>query len=150
MTVTNRLTLRAILGITPLLAQAQTPLELFEKNARPVFVDKGQACHNARLKSGGLDLSSREGIQLAKEGGFFGSPTDPDKSLILQALGYEGRIKMPPQGKLPPGKIAGMKECLAAGAAVPVATGTQTSAESSTGLRPVALRGLITDADKKF
>ena len=54
----------------PLLAQSG--IDLFEKNARPVFAGKCQGCHNAKLKSGGLDLSSTEGIKEAAAGGFFG------------------------------------------------------------------------------
>ncbi len=151
MTFSTRLILPALLTTFPLLAQNQTSTEFFEKNARPLFVEKCQGCHNAKIKSGGLDLSSPEGFQQAKEGGFFGASTDPEKSLLVQALGYEGRIKMPPQGKLSAEKIAGVKEWLATGAAIPTATGTETTAvETPTSLRPVALRGLITEADKKF
>lgn len=32
--------------------------ELFEKKVRPVLVEHRQACHNEKLKSGGLDLTS--------------------------------------------------------------------------------------------
>ena len=67
-------------------------VEIFEKNARPLFVEACQSCHNQKLKSGGLDLSSVEGMKEAAAGGFFGSAAEPDKSLILQALSYEGRV----------------------------------------------------------
>ena len=75
------------------LAQAQTPaqLELFEKNARPLFVAKCQGCHNAKVKTGGLDLSSPEGIKQAAAASFFGNPGEPDKSVLLQALSYGSR-----------------------------------------------------------
>ena len=131
---------------------AQTPIELFEKHARPLFVTKCQGCHNQKLKSGGLDLTSAEGLQEAKTGGFFGNAGDPQKSMLMEALSYEGRIKMPPQGKLPPEKLSDLRAWLSAGAAIPAAVPVTTTAtaESSTGLRPVALRGQITEADKKF
>ena len=50
-------------------AQAQTPaqLEVFEKNARPLFATKCQGCHNSKLKSGGLDLSSPDALKEAAE-----------------------------------------------------------------------------------
>ncbi len=125
--------------------------ELFEKNARPLFVEKCQVCHNAKLKSGGIDFSSTEGIRQAAAAGFFGSAAEPDKGPLLQALGYESRIKMPPQGKLPAERIAGIREWLASGAAVPGGgTDAPSTETSSTGLRPVAIRGIITDADKNF
>ena len=134
-------------------AIAQTPaqLEIFEKNARPLFADKCQGCHNEKLKSGGLDFSSADGIRQAGANGIFGVAADPDKSPILQALGYEARIKMPPQGKLPDGTIAAVREWIAAGAPVPAAAGGAAGVEtSSTGLRPVAIRGVITEADRNF
>jgi cytochrome c553 len=124
--------------------------ELFEKYARPLFVEKCQACHNGKLKSGGIDFSTVEGMHAAAQAGFFGAPSDPDKSPLLQALAYESRVKMPPQGKLPADRIAGIREWLAAGATLPAATATSSATESSTGLRPVAIRGVITEADKQF
>ena len=129
-------------------AQTAAQIELFEKNARPLFAEKCQGCHNAKLKSGGIDLSSTEGIKEAASTGIFGSANEPEKSAILQALGYESRVKMPPQGKLPAETISSIREWVAAGAPVP---GPAPAADtSSTGLRPVALRGQITDADKQF
>jgi len=138
-------------------ANAQTPaasdqlqMALFEKNARPVFVQKCQMCHNAKLRSGGFDLSSPEGIKEAASIGIFGKPSDPAASPILRALSYENQIKMPPQGKLPAETIAAIKEWVAAGAPSPAATITAGNSLAGTGVRPVALRGVITDADKNF
>ena len=78
--------------------QAQTPpqVELFEKNARPLFSSKCQGCHNAKLKSGGLDFSSPEAIKEAASLGIFGKPSAPQESVLLRALSYENQIKMPP------------------------------------------------------
>jgi hypothetical protein len=93
-------------------AKAQTPeqLELFEKNARPLFAEKCQGCHNATLKSGGIDFTSPGSIKEAASMGIFGNPAEPGKSVIIQALSYEGQIKMPPQGKLPAETIAAVRE----------------------------------------
>ena len=124
-------------------------LEVFEKNARPLFVETCQSCHNQKLKSGGLDLSSVEGMKEAAAGGFFGTAAEPDNSLILKALSYEGRVKMPPQGKLPPEKIAAIREWVMAGAPLPAAPSTS-AVETSTSVRPVAIRGVITEADKNY
>jgi mono/diheme cytochrome c family protein len=126
------LSVAAALAASSLPLSAQTPeqLEMFEKNVRPVFAENCQGCHNAKLKSGGLDLSSAEGLKEAAAAGFFGTAAEPDKSLILEALGYEGRIKMPPPGKLPGEKIAAIRGWVAAGAPTPAA------AESSTGSAP--------------
>ena len=139
-----------VLAISSLLVRAQTPaqVELFEKNARPVFVGQCQGCHNANLKSGGFDLSSPEGMKEAAASGIFGTATEPEKSPILQALSYENRVKMPPQGKLQAEAISAVREWVAAGAPIPASS--PDSSTSGTGLRPVAIRGIITDADRNF
>ncbi len=134
------------------MGQAQTPaqIELFEKNARPLFATKCQGCHNAKLKSGGLDFSSPEAIKEAASMGIFGKPSEPEGSPLVRALSYEHQIKMPPQGKLPVETIAAVREWVAAGAPTPAATPSAGNSLAGTGVRPVALRGVITDADKNF
>ncbi len=137
-------------GVGVARAQTAAQLELFEKNARPVFAEKCQPCHSAKLRSGGFDLSSPEGIKEAAAIGIFGKAGEPENSPILRALSYENRVKMPPQGKLPAETIAGLREWVAAGAVSPAATPQAGNALAGTGVRPVALRGVITDADKAF
>jgi len=138
------------LAISSTLLRGQSPaqVELFEKNARPIFAGKCQGCHNAKLKSGGFDLSSPEGMKEAAASGIFGTAAEPEKSPILQALSYENRLKMPPQGKLPTETISAVREWVAAGAPIPASA--PDSLLSGTGVRPVAIRGVITDADKNF
>jgi hypothetical protein len=138
----------AFLGAAALAAQTPAQTELFEKNARPLFAEKCQPCHNVKLKSGGIDFSSTEGMKEAAATGIFGTAEAPDKSIIFQALSYDSRVKMPPQGKLPAPTISAIREWLAAGAPIP---GPASAPEtSSTGLRPVAIRGVITEADKSY
>ena len=147
-----RFLLFALLGMSLPVVQAQTAaqLELFEKNARPVFAEKCQPCHSAKMRSGGFDLSSAEGIKEASSMGIFGKAGDAENSPILRALNYESRVKMPPQGKLPAETIAGIREWVQAGALSPAVTVKAGNALAGTGVRPVALRGVITDADKEF
>ncbi len=82
--------------------------------------------------------------------GIFGKPAEPEKSVIIKALSYESQIKMPPQGKLPAETIAAVREWVAAGAPTPAVTPSAGDSLAGTGVRPVALRGVITDADKNF
>ena len=141
-----------VLALSLAIGTAQTPaqLELFEKNARPLFAEKCQGCHNAKLKSGGIDFSSPNGIKDAASMGSFGSPAEPEKSVIVEALSYQSQIKMPPQGKLPAETIAAVREWVAAGAPTPAVTPSAGNSLEGTGVRPVALRGVITDFDKNF
>ena len=148
---TNRRLLFTVLSVLTLsfgadFAQTPAQLEIFEKNARPLFAQKCQGCHNARLKSGGFDLGSPEGLKEAAAMGIFGKAAEPEKSTILRALSYENQIKMPPQGKLPPETIAAVREWVIAGAPTPAATPSAGNSLAGTGVRPVALRGVITDA----
>jgi mono/diheme cytochrome c family protein len=144
------LSLSALAFALPALAQTPAQLELFEKNARPLFAEKCQACHNAKLKSGGLDFSSPDAIKEAASTGVFGKPSDPENSVIVQALRYENTVKMPPQGKLNAESIAALRDWVAAGAPIPATTPAAGNALAGTGVRPVSLRGVITDADKAF
>ena len=150
MTPSHRFAALLLLTAVSPLAKAQTPaqIELFEKNARPLFVEKCQGCHNAKLKSGGLDLSSPQAWKEAASAGIFGTAAEPGGSAILRALSYENRVKMPPQGKLPAETIAAVREWVAAGAPLPAAAPESTL--SGTSVRPVSIRGVITEADKNF
>jgi cytochrome c553 len=139
-----------IVLLSPLTFRVSAGQEIFEKNARPLFVQKCQFCHNAKMRSGGFDLSSPDGLKEAASMGIFGKATEPEKSPIIRALSYENQIKMPPQGKLPPETVAAVREWVAAGAPLPAATPSAGNSLAGTGVRPVALRGVITDADKNF
>ncbi len=82
-------------------ASAQT--DLFETRVRPLFVAKCQGCHNSRTKTAGLDLSA--------------AIAAPQR--LLEVTSYEGKIKMPPAGKLAPAEIAALTDWVRAGAVWP-------------------------------
>src|SRR2546421_9231176 len=85
---------------------AQTPeqIEFFEKKIRPILAGRCSACHNAKATTAGLDLSTTDGIRYAVqyggEGGKLISLEEPNESLLIQAVEYGGRVKMPPRGKM--------------------------------------------------
>ena len=62
-------TLVALMACAPW-AAAQ-PAEVFEKKVRPVFAEHCIACHNQKLRSGGLDLATQDGLSKASAAGFF-------------------------------------------------------------------------------
>ncbi|MCU1328599.1 MAG: Planctomycete cytochrome [Bryobacterales bacterium] len=140
----------AFLSVAPAFSQTPAQVELFEKYARPVFMEKCAGCHNEKLKSGGLDLTSTDALRQVAGSGIFGEAAHPEKSVLLKALAYEDRVRMPPQGKLPDATIEGIKEWLTAGAPIPGAATVSAEPGSGTGLRAVALRGKITEEDKKY
>ncbi len=94
-------------AIFPILALAALPVlsqdagsEYFEKKVRPVLAKNCAACHSAKMKSGGLDLSSTEGIAAGGATGALFIKGKPDDSLLMKVLSYDERLKMPPSGKL--------------------------------------------------
>src|SRR5262245_59394409 len=111
------------LGAGVLSAQSAAQIEFFEKKIRPVFAEKCAGCHSASTLTAGLDLSTTEGIRKAVEyGGEAGvivSKSNPDQSLLLKAVGYEERIKMPPTGKLKPEQLEDIATWVQAGAPMP-------------------------------
>lgn len=94
-------------------------IEFFEKKIRPLLVEACQKCHGAEKQQGGLRLDSRDA---AFKGGDIGAPIQPGKpaeSLLIEAIRYDGDIKMPPKGKLEDEQIALLTEWVKRGAPWP-------------------------------
>jgi hypothetical protein len=129
---------------------SQTPAgtELFEKEIRPVFVDKCLGCHSSKLKSpmGGLVLDTRSGLKSGGNGGPVIVAGDPASSRLLKALSYKDtELRMPPTGKLPDEKIAAFEKWIAAGAPDPREDAPATAAAA-----PVAKRGMDIETGRKW
>src|SRR5205823_8984519 len=77
-------------------------------------------CHSveAGKSKGGLRLDSRLGMRTGGETGAALVPGQPGKSLILQALRYQGP-QMPPKGQLPASVAADFESWIAQGAPDP-------------------------------
>ena len=76
--------------------------ELFEAKIRPVLAKSCYGCHSAEYKTrmGGLSLDTKAGVLSGGARGEAIVPGDPDGSLLIQAMRQDGKLKMPPQGKL--------------------------------------------------
>jgi cytochrome c553 len=72
----------------------------FETKIRPVLVKNCYSCHSEKAGMGGLYLDSRESIRRGGDTGPAIVPGDPAKSLLLRAISHQGRLRMPPSGKL--------------------------------------------------
>src|SRR5688500_12862541 len=83
-----------------LFGQSPDSVEFFEKKIRPVFATKCVGCHNQKVSSGGLDLSSVNAIARGAKTGRLVSKADPAHSRILEVTSYQAAMKMPPDGKL--------------------------------------------------
>jgi mono/diheme cytochrome c family protein len=92
--------------------------DFFETKIRPLFVENCYACHT-EARMGGLQLDSREHFLKGGKSGPITVPGDPDASLLVKALRYDGNLKMPPTGKLAAGQIAAIEAWVKAGAVWP-------------------------------
>jgi hypothetical protein len=120
------------------------PAEYFEKRVRPVLVRNCQPCHNAKVKTAGLDLSSAEGYLQAGPSGPLVSKDSPDTSLLLRAINYEGQLKMPPAGRMKSEDIEALTIWAKSGGTWPGAPAGHMAVAPSKGGR------VITDEDRNY
>ncbi len=99
---------------------AEVDANFFESKIRPVLAQNCYECHSTNAKSikGGLLLDTRDAIRAGGESGPAVVLGDPEKSLLLRAIRYEG-IEMPPSGKLSPQVIADFETWIINGAPDP-------------------------------
>ena len=76
--------------------------EFFNQRILPVLEQECFECHSARADAveGGLRLDSPDATRNGGDSGPSIVPNDPDESLLLQAINYDG-LEMPPDAKLP-------------------------------------------------
>jgi cytochrome c553 len=125
-------------------AQPAEQIEFFEKHVRPVFATKCQGCHNPKLKSSGLDLSTAAGF---RQGGLSGPlvTASPENSRLLQVISYEASLKMPPTGKLKDDEIASLTAWVKMNAPWPGAAEAPAAAPA-----PKVTHKEFTEEQKKF
>ncbi len=129
----------------PIWAQTQDPTEFFEKRIRPVLANNCQACHNPKLKTAGLDLTSAEGFVHGGQSGPIVIEGNPDASRIIKVIGYGESLKMPPAAKLKDDEIADLSAWVKMGAIWP---GAATTAAPAQPLRAPSRE--FTAAEKSF
>ena len=83
--------------------------EFFETRVRPLLVTHCAECHSTEAgePEGGLSFDSRADF-LAAEG--VAVAGNPDESLLVNAIRYDGDLQMPPNGKLPAEAIATLED----------------------------------------
>jgi hypothetical protein len=75
-------------------------VELFEKEIRPLLVEKCWQCHGDRRNKGGLRLTSRAHLLQGGDSGPAVVAGKPDDSLLLRAVRYQDTPRMPPKDRL--------------------------------------------------
>lgn len=95
-------------------------LEFFESKIRPVLIEHCYECHSGQstIVQANLRLDSRQGIERGGDSGPAIDRAQPDASLLLQSLRYDG-LQMPPSGKLPEHVVADVARWIQEGAIDP-------------------------------
>jgi hypothetical protein len=122
----------AALAFGGVATQAQGPslaeAEFFEKQIRPLLVERCLECHGGGKKiRGGLRLTSRAELLQGGDSGPAAVAGKPDKSLLVQAVRYRDDLRMPPKGRLKDHEIAALTRWVQMGLPWPeakAATGT--------------------------
>jgi mono/diheme cytochrome c family protein len=90
---------------------------LYQESIRPVVEKQCLTCHNATVKQGGLDLSSRDKMIRGGDRGPAIVPGQPSESLLLAYISHSKKPGMPLGGaKLSPELIAKFEEWIKSGA----------------------------------
>jgi len=84
-------------------------------NATRILESRCHSCHSAQTKMAGVQLTSTADIA-------------QNKDRLLAAIGYSGKVKMPPSGKLPVVEEQALAKWIADGAKWPAALTTKTDA----------------------
>ena len=84
-------------------------VQFFEMKIRPLLQDNCVSCHNKEKPASALSLQSRKAILAGGNQGIIVQPGDPEQSVLIHAVEYEGALKMPPTSKLKPDQIADLK-----------------------------------------
>ena len=105
----------------PVRADEPSPeqIEFCEKRIRPLFVDNCAECHGEGRAKGGLRLTSGDALRRGGDSGPAIVDGKPDESLLIEAIGHRGDIKMPPKQKLADEQIADLKRWVEIGAPWP-------------------------------
>lgn len=106
------------------LAQDAGGVAFFETKIRPVLAAHCYECHSSESgkAKGGLKVDSRDVLLRGGDTGPGVVPRSLDKSLLYDAITYEGDYQMPPKGKLPAEVIADFRKWILGGAPDPRVT----------------------------
>ncbi|WP_165075264.1 PSD1 and planctomycete cytochrome C domain-containing protein [Paludisphaera rhizosphaerae] len=125
--MTLRQSLQTALGLAMWLAAAMSvaaedpadpsAVEFFEKSVRPILVERCIGCHGPEKTKGELRLDSRAGALAGGSSGPAIKPGDAEASMLVEAIRYEGDVRMPPKSKLAQEEIDVLAKWVARGAA---------------------------------
>ena len=93
----------------------------FEQKVRPVLIARCFECHGDKKQEGGLRLDSRSAAINGNDSGPAIVSGKPEESRLVEVIGYQDAIRMPPKQKLADAEIAVLTEWIKIGAPFPAA-----------------------------
>ena len=90
--------------------------EFFESRIRPVLADNCFECHGAEKHKAGLRLDIKAAMLKGGEAGPVVVPGKPEESSLIEAIRYEGEVRMPPKKKLTDQEITALSDWVKRGA----------------------------------
>ncbi|MBU6294456.1 MAG: DUF1549 domain-containing protein [Planctomycetes bacterium] len=100
-------------------AHAAANDDFFENRIRPLFAEHCHKCHGAAKQQASLRLDSAAALAKGGDTGPVVVPGQPDKSLLIKVVRYQGESKMPPKGKLSDAAIKDLETWVRSGAKWP-------------------------------
>lgn len=103
-------------------AESASDLEFFEKQVRPILIERCYECHSVESgkSKGGLLMDSREALLRGGDSGVAFVAEKPDESLIIEAVRYRNQdMQMPPKGAMPASEVKVLEKWVAMGAPDP-------------------------------
>jgi len=129
--------------VKPDASEQKAGFEFFEKQVRPILVERCYECHSGDESNGGLRVDSKSLLLIGGDLGAALVPGDSKSSLLIRAIGYlDNDLQMPPKSRLPEKEIEILDRWIAMGAPDP-RTETQPALE-------IALTGMSIEDGRKF
>jgi hypothetical protein len=115
--------------------------QFFEKQVRPILIQRCNECHGEKKQKGGLRTDSLAHLKSGGDTGPALVPGAPEKSPLIEAVRYGNEdFKMPPKEKLSAGEIAVLEQWVKMGAPWP----------ETEGKAEVVMEGGFTEEQRKY
>src|SRR5207302_5150005 len=105
--------------------------EFFESKVRPLLHKSCFQCHGQTMQMGELRLDSLAAVLKGNSHGPALIAGEPEKSSLIKAIRYTGKIKMPPAGKLSQVEIDTLTDWVRRGAPWPSAVITDSAKDAA-------------------
>ncbi len=134
-------------------AQSAEDIAFFKTEVLPILEQACLECHSAEKQKGGFRMDSKNALLRGGDKGVAVIPGDPDKSLLVQAIRRDGKLKMPPEEELFPNDVKVLTEWVRRGLPWPEdhnAAAAPVAVEAKARTVPVVTLAIESGAPVKF